>query len=76
MSDGGNGGARSRTTATFHGHNRMEEEVQILGIFVDRDGEPKIRFTGADGRIAIAPINRFTSFENEGYMPDWYHRQG
>ncbi len=60
--------------AVFHRDNREEEEVEILDIFVDKDGEPKILFTGADGRIATAPINRFTNFENEGYIPDWYHR--
>lgn len=60
--------------AVFHRDNREEEEVEILDIFVDRDGEPKILFTGADGRIATAPINRFTNFENEGHIPDWYNR--
>jgi len=60
--------------AVFHRDNREEEEVEILDIFVDKDGEPKIRFTGADGRIATAPINLFTDFESEGRMPDWYNR--
>jgi len=57
--------------AIFHRDNREEEEVEILDIFVDRDGEPKMLFTGADGRITTAPINRFTNLENEGHIPDW-----
>lgn len=73
MSDGGHSRVGSRMKAIFHGDNREEEEVEILDIFVDRGGEPKIRFTGADGRIATAPINRFTNFENVGHMPDWFH---
>ena len=52
--------------AVFHRDTGEEEVVDILDIFVDEEGEPKMLFVGSDGRIATAPINRFTDCEGEG----------
>ena len=60
--------------AIFHRDNRVEEEVEVLDIFVDENREPKMLFVGADGRVATAPISRFTNLENEGHLPEWYNR--
>jgi len=38
--------------------------VEILDIFVDRDGRPKMLFVRPDGRVHTAPIGRFTEMHN------------
>lgn len=53
--------------AVFHRDIKEEEVVEVLDIFVDREGEPRVLFIGSDNRIATAPTNRFTDFENEGH---------
>ena len=45
-----------------------------MGIFVDKDGAPKVLFLGPDDTIASAPTNRFTNFENEGHTQNWYRQ--
>lgn len=54
--------------AQFHPDLAREEEVEILDIFVDSDGSPKMMFVRADGHVYTAPINRFTNLRN-GYKP-------
>jgi len=51
-----------------------EEEVDILDIFVDKGGAPKVLFLGSDDTIATAPTNRFTNFENEAHTQNWYRQ--
>ncbi|MBE9513609.1 MAG: hypothetical protein IMY83_01065, partial [Chloroflexi bacterium] len=53
--------------AVFHRDIKEEEVVEVLDIFVDKEGEPRVLFIGSDNRIATAPTNRFTDFENEGH---------
>lgn len=60
--------------AVFHLDNGEEEEVDILDIFVDKDGAPKVLFLGPDDTIASAPTNRFTNFENDGHTQNWYRQ--
>ncbi len=50
--------------AVYHPDSREEEEVEILDIFVDRDGRPKMLFVRPDGRVHTAPIGRFTEMHN------------
>jgi hypothetical protein len=38
--------------------------VEVLDIFVDQDGLPKILFERADGGVFSAPIGRFTELRN------------
>ncbi|MEA3441961.1 MAG: hypothetical protein U9R04_00495 [Chloroflexota bacterium] len=58
--------------AIFHRDSGEEEKVEVLDIFVDEQGEPEMRFIGADGRIATAPINRFTNCEYEEHGTEWH----
>lgn len=62
--------------AIFHRNSTEEEEVEVLDIFVDKDGDPKMLFVGADGKVGTAPINRFTNCEGRGETPDQHSRQG
>lgn len=50
--------------AQYHPNSTDQVEVEILDIFVDRDGEPKMMYLGADGHVATAPIRRFTELTN------------
>jgi hypothetical protein len=50
--------------ARFHPDLLSEEEVEILDIFVDSDGSPKMMFVRGDGHVYTAPINRFTDLRN------------
>ncbi|TFH34815.1 MAG: hypothetical protein E4G93_04725 [Dehalococcoidia bacterium] len=50
--------------AQYHPNSTDREEVEILDIFVDRDGQPKMMYQRADGRVATAPIGRFTELSN------------
>jgi len=50
--------------AQFHPDLTREEEVEILDIFVDSDGSPKMMFVRPDGHVYKAPINRFTNLRN------------
>lgn len=50
--------------AQFHPDLTREEEVDVLDIFVDTDGSPKMMFIRSDGHIYTAPINRFTGLRN------------
>ena len=54
--------------ARFHPDLLSEEEVEILDIFVDSDGSPKMMFVRGDGHVYTAPINRFTDLRN-GFKP-------
>jgi len=55
--------------ARFHPDLTREEEVEVLDIFVDSDGSPKMMFVRGDGHVYTAPINRFTDLRN-GYKRD------
>ena len=46
--------------AQYHPNSKDEEEVEILDIFVDGDGQPKMLFVRSDGHVYTAPIGRFT----------------
>jgi len=50
--------------AVYHPNSTDTEEVEILDIFVDRDGRPKMLFVRTDGRVLTAPIGRFTEMHN------------
>mgnify|MGYP001329949222 CR=1 FL=1 len=50
--------------AQYHPNNTDQVEVEILDIFVDHDGEPKMMFLHPGGRVATAPIRRFTELKN------------
>jgi hypothetical protein len=50
--------------AQYHPNSTDREEVEILDIFVDRDGTPKMMFLRLDGHVATAPIGRFTELRN------------
>lgn len=50
--------------AQYHPNSKDEEEVEILDIFVDRDGQPKMLFVRSDGHVYTAPIGRFTELLN------------
>ncbi len=50
--------------AQYHPNPSDEEEVEVLDIFVDQDGLPKILFVRGDGRVYSAPIGRFTGLRN------------
>ncbi len=50
--------------AQYHPNSTDQEEVEVLDIFVDRDGQPKMMFMRNDGHIATAPIGRFTELTN------------
>jgi len=50
--------------AQYHPTSTDEEEVEILDIFVDRDGQPKMMFVRAGGHVDTAPIGRFTELRN------------
>ena len=50
--------------AVYHPNSIDTEEVEILDIFVDRDGRPKMLFVRNDGRVLTAPIGRFTEMRN------------
>lgn len=54
--------------AVYHPNSIETEEVEILDIFVDRDGRPKMLFVRTDGRVLTAPIGRFTEMHN-GHKP-------
>ncbi|MFW6056167.1 MAG: hypothetical protein ACOC9B_02515 [Chloroflexota bacterium] len=60
--------------AQFHPDLTREEEVDVLDIFVDTDGSPKMMFVRSDGHVYTAPINRFTNLRN-GYKPTGKRRQ-
>ncbi len=60
--------------AQFHPDLAREEEVEVLDIFVDTDGSPKMMFVRSDGHVYTAPINRFTNLRN-GYRPTGSRRQ-
>ena len=46
--------------AKYHPNSKDEEEVEVLDIFVDGDGQPKMLFVRSDGHVHTAPIGRFT----------------
>ncbi len=50
--------------AQYHPNRTEEEEVEVLDIFVDREGLPKILFERANGEVCSAPIGRFTELRN------------
>ncbi len=50
--------------AQYHPNRTEEEEVEVLDIFVDQDGLPKMLFERADGSVHSAPIGRFTELRN------------
>jgi len=50
--------------AQYHPNSIDEQEVEILDIFVDVDGQPKMLFVGSDSRVYTAPIGRFTEMRN------------
>ena len=50
--------------AVYHPNSTETEEVEVLDIFVDRDGRPKMLFVRNDGRVLTAPIGRFTEMHN------------
>jgi len=50
--------------AQYHPNSTDQVEVEILDIFVDRDGQPKMMYLRADGHVATAPIGRFTELTN------------
>ena len=54
--------------AVYHPNSVDTEEVDVLDIFVDRDGRPKMLFVRHDGRVLTAPIGRFTEMRN-GHQP-------
>jgi len=50
--------------AVYHPNSEDREEVEVLDIFVDRDGRPKMLFVRTDGRVLTAPVGRFTEMHN------------
>jgi hypothetical protein len=50
--------------AQYHPNSTDEEEVEVLDIFVDRDGQPKMMYVRRDGHVSTAPIGRFTELRN------------
>ncbi len=50
--------------AQYHPNSKDQEEVEILDIFVDGDGQPKMLFVRSDGHVYAAPIGRFTELLN------------
>ncbi len=50
--------------AQYHPNSKDQEEVEILDIFVDGDGQPKMLFVRSDGHVYTAPIGRFTELLN------------
>ncbi len=50
--------------AHYHPDSSHHEEVEILDIFIDGDGHPKMMFLRDNGHVATAPINRFTELRN------------
>ena len=54
--------------AQYHPDLTREEEVEVLDIFVDTDGRPKMMFVRSDGHVYTAPISRFTNLRN-GFKP-------
>lgn len=50
--------------AQYHPNSTDQVEVEILDIFVDRDGQPSMMYLRPDGHVATAPINRFTELTN------------
>jgi len=50
--------------AQYHPNSKDQEEVEILDIFVDADGQPKMLFVRSDGHVHTAPIGRFTELLN------------
>ena len=50
--------------AQYHPNSTDQEEVEVLDIFVDKDGLPKILFGRGDGGVYSAPIGRFTELRN------------
>jgi len=50
--------------AHYHPNSKDQEEVEILDIFVDGDGQPKMLFVRSDGHVYTAPIGRFTELLN------------
>ncbi len=61
--------------AQYHPNSKDEEEVEILDIFVDGDGQPKMLFVRSDGHVYTAPIGRFTELLN-GSKPVKKSRRG
>jgi len=50
--------------AQYHPNSTDQVEVEILDIFVDRDGQPRMMYLRSDGHVATAPIGRFTELSN------------
>jgi hypothetical protein len=50
--------------AQYHPNSKDAEEVEVLDIFVDGDGQPKMLFVRSDGHVHTAPIGRFTELLN------------
>ncbi len=50
--------------AQYHPNSTDREEVEILDIFVDKDGQPRMMFVRANGHVLTAPIGRFTELRN------------
>ena len=50
--------------AQYHPDSTDQIEVEVLDIFVDRDGQPRMMYLSADGHVATAPIGRFTELSN------------
>lgn len=50
--------------AQYHPNSTDTEEVEILDIFIDSEGQPRMMFLGADGSVNTAPIGRFTELRN------------
>ncbi len=51
--------------AHYHPNSTDSEQVEILDIFIDEDDHPMMMFLGANGRVATAPIGRFTELEDD-----------
>ena len=51
--------------AIYHRTSEEEEEVEILDIYVDENGDPKVLFVDSGNTVTSAPINRFTNFKGE-----------
>ncbi|MBN1152879.1 MAG: hypothetical protein JXA58_06680 [Dehalococcoidia bacterium] len=50
--------------AQYHPNSTDQVEVEILDIFVDKDGQPSMMFLNTDGHVTTAPIRRFTELTN------------
>ncbi len=50
--------------AQYHPNGTDTEEVDVLDIYIDDEGQPRMMFVRADGRIETAPIGRFTELRN------------